>query len=317
MKYYEFGNGDRMPMLGLGTWQMLEGTAQPAVRSAIDAGYRHIDCAWVYQNESEIGQALQSSFDDGIVGRDEMWITTKLWNDRHRGEHVAEALKQQLLDLRLDYVDMYLIHWPVAHQYMVARPETAEQFIGLEEIPLHETWQAMLDCVPAGLCKHVGVANFSSKKIDSLIESTGIAPECNQVEAHPLLQQRELFEYCDRNNIAFVAYSPLGSGGRPDMLKKEDEPNLLALPIVQEIAEDRGISPAQVLLAWAIKRGTAAIPKSTNPDRQKENLEAVGIGLSEAEMDQLAALDDGYRYVDGSFWEREGGPYTVSNLWDE
>jgi alcohol dehydrogenase (NADP+) len=211
---------------------------------------------------------------------------------------------------------LYLIHWPVAHQYKVARPEAAEQFLSLAEVPLHETWQGMLECVDAGLCKHAGVANFSTKKIDGLIEKTGQVPECNQVESHPLLQQQELVEYCQEKQIAFVAYSPLGSGGRPDMLKKDDEPNLFEIPEVVSIAQARGVTPAEILLAWAVNRGTAAIPKSTNVKRQRMNLDAVEIELTEDEIGDLSTLDAGYRFVDGTFWECEGGPYTVAELWD-
>ena len=229
MKYFDFENGDSMPMLGLGTWKMMDNSAYDAVKSAIEMGYRHIDCAWIYQNESDVGAAIKDCIDQGVVSREDLWVTTKLWNDRHRGEHVEQALKEQLASLQLDYVDLYLIHWPVAHQYMVIRPETGDQFLSLDEVPLSETWQAMLESAQAGLSRNVGVANFSAKKIAQLIETSGSAPACNQVECHPLLQQVELFDYCRENEIAFVAYSPLGSGDRPDGMKKPNEPTVCRL----------------------------------------------------------------------------------------
>ena len=317
MKHFEFENGSSMPMLGLGTWLMLDGSAYEAVKTAIEIGYRHIDCAWIYLNETDIGRAIKDCIDGGVVTRGDLWITTKLWNDCHRAEHVEKALQQQLKNLQLEYVDLYLIHWPVAHQYQVVRPESADQFLSLDEVPLTETWSAMLECVGSGLSRHAGVANFSRKKVDQLITETGVAPACVQVECHPYLQQNTLLNYCTEKDIAFVAYSPLGSGSRPDRLKKHDEPNLFEIEVVQEIASSHGATAAQVLLAWLINRGAIPIPKSSNPQRQKENLQSVHIDLTEQQMVVLSELDQSYRFVDGKFWEIPGGPYQAIEIWDE
>ena len=317
MKNIELASGDQMPVLGLGTWKMSDGTAYSAVKTAIENGYRHIDCAWIYENEADVGRALKECLDAGIVKREELWVTSKLWNDRHRAEHVQAALKESLNNLQLDYLDLYLIHWPVAQQFGVARPESGDQFESLQNVPLVETWNAMQQCTAAGLCRNVGVSNFSQKKIAHLIEATGKAPAANQVESHPFLQQKGLFDYCQENKIAFTAYSPLGSGDRPDGMKQENEPSLFDNEVLKEIGQQHELSAAQVMLAWAVNRGTIPIPKSANAQRQQENLAAASTNLSGEQMQAIAQVDKQHRFVDGTFWEVEGGPYTVAELWDE
>ncbi len=175
----------------------------------------------------------------------------------------------------------------------------------------------MEDCWKKGLCKHLGVSNLTKKKLVNLRESGAVKPEVNQVEAHPYLQQKELLEYCHRENVLFCAYSPVGSGDRAAFLKKKDEPNLMEEPLLKQIAGQRGISPAQVLLSWGLNRGTIVIPKSVNPVHMQENFEAVEVELKHHEMEALAELDIHYRFVDGSFWEMPGSSYTVSSIWDE
>jgi alcohol dehydrogenase (NADP+) len=254
----------------------------------------------------------------GVVKREELWITSKLWNNAHQKEEVLPALSQTLSDLQLDYLDLYLIHWPVAlKKELVGLPQKPEDVISLEEVPLAETWQAMEQCLKQGLCKHIGVSNFSSLKIANLIKETTLKPEVNQVESHPYLQQKELLEYCQREDILMTAYSPLGSGDRPDFLKKKNEPSLMAHPVIKAIAEKYQISPAQVLISWGINRGTIVIPKSVNPIRLKENFAAAEIELDSEDLQTIASLNRNYRFVDGSFWEVPGSSYTLANLWDE
>ena len=315
MQTLSFTNSDQMPILGLGTWKAEPGEVGAAVIEAIRAGYRHIDCAAIYGNEAEIGAALQEAFAAGNVRREELWITSKLWNNAHGKAQVGEALRNTLKDLQLDYLDLYLIHWPVAFCADVVFAAKPEQFLSLEKMPLSETWSGMEACVQQGLTRHIGVSNFNSDHLEEISQAATIKPEMNQVELHPYLQQLELLEYCRKKQIHLTAYSPLGSMDRPDVLKKADEPNLLENATVRAIAEAHGCSPAQVLIRYAIERGTAVIPKSTNPARIAENIKAAELSLSSADMAALGKLEAGFRYVDGSFFTPEGSPYTLDFLW--
>lgn len=306
-----------MPALGLGTWKSAKGEVGQAVKEAVRAGYRHIDCAYIYLNEAEIGGALRDLMDEGTVKREDLWITSKLWNNRHARGQVEGALRQTLADLGLDYLDLYLIHWPVALREDVLYPEKGDDFVALEDLPLHETWKGMEDAASLGLARHIGVSNFSVKKLDNLIQSARTAPEMNQVECHPFFPQHDLFAFCRKHGIHLTAYSPLGSQDRSAAIKRPGEPSLLQNPVIGEIARNLGCTPAQVLLQWAMRRGMAVIPKSVNPGRIRENLAATEVGLSDADMEKISDLDRGFRYLDGSIWALPGSPYTLQGLWDE
>ena len=316
MKTYDFPQGS-MPAIGLGTWKMEDGTATAAVKSAIELGYRHIDCAAIYMNQKDVGVALDESFSGGSVDRADVWVTSKLWCNRHRPDLVESALRETLSDLRLDYLDLYMIHWPVVFRHDVDRPESGEGFVSLDEMPLEDTWKALEACVDAGLCKNIGVCNFSIKKLQGILADCRIKPSANQVESHPYLPQNELFEFCRSNSIQPVAYSPLGSGDRPERLVGEDDPNLFDDEVVKDIASERKLSTGQVLLSWAINRSVAAIPKSANPGRQADNLVAATVELTDQEMSAIDSIAMTHRYFHGRFWAIEGSPYTVENLWDE
>jgi len=281
MKTLQFSNGDSMPILGLGTWKSKPGEVYEAVKAALRVGYRHIDCARIYGNEAEIGQAFAESFQAGIVKREDIWVTSKLWNDSHAPEHVQPGLAETLSDLQLDYLDLFLMHWPVALKKGASFPLSAEKMISLDDLPLEATWGAMESLVDKGLCRHIGVSNFSLPKLKSLMAAAKLKPELNQVELHPYLQQNDLLKFCHQNGIHMTAYSPLGSPDRPDSLKTEDEPVLMEDPTITAIAERRGLSPAQVLIAWAIHRGTAVIPKSVNPKRIEQNLATAAVSLTD------------------------------------
>lgn len=305
------------PPLGLGTWKSSPGEVRDAVGTALDLGYRHIDCAPAYENESEVGSAIAGAIASGTVSRQELWVTSKLWCNAHAPEHVQAALEKTLRDLRLDSLDLYLIHWPVAFRHEVFFPRSGADYIPLTDLPTIATWRAMEACVEKGLTRHIGVCNFSIKKLDALRREAAIPPAVNQIELHPYLRQQPMLDYCRQHGILLTAYSPLGSGDRPRGLKKGDEPVLLQDPEIGRIAARHGILPGQVLLAWALQRGTIAIPKSVNPARLKQNLQAANIRLDDSDMAAIAALDRGYRYVDGSFWQAPGSPYTLAGLWDE
>lgn len=317
MSHLTFANGDTMPQFGLGTWKSKPGEVYAAVRETIRIGYRHIDCAAIYMNEAEIGKAFQDAFAAGDVKREDLWITSKLWNNAHAEEQVLPALRKTLADLQLDYLDMYLVHWPIAFKSDVLGPKGAEDFIPLSELPLIGTWRGMEAAHAAGLTRHIGVSNFSVKKLKALLVEAKVRPENNQVELHPLLAQNELLAYCKAEGIHLTAYSPLGSFDRSAALKGTDEPNLFDHPIIKDVAKKHGVSEAQVLIKWAMQRGTAVIPKSVNAERLKQNFEAQQLVLSDEDMQMLAHVDRHYRFIDGTFWEFPGSSYTVANLWDE
>ena len=315
MKYLELSTGDQIPALGLGTWKSNKGEVYQAVRKAIEIGYSHFDCAAIYGNEREIGNALNDAMNAGEVKREELWVTSKLWNTSHQKDKVQPALEKTLERLQLSYLDLYLMHWPIAIKQDAPFPFLADAFISLEEIPLEETWQAMIKLQQQGLAKNIGVANFSIKKIIALKQKSGFKPAVNQIEMHPFLQQNKMVEFCKKEGIVLTTYSPLGSRDRPETTI--ETPNLLTDKTLAEIAEKLGNTPAQVLIKWSIQMGNSVIPKSVNNVRLQENFESLQVQLSEKDMTKIAALERNFRYVDGSFFTPKGSPYTLANLWDE
>ncbi len=316
MQFFTLNSGDQIPALGLGTWKSAPGTVATAVKEAIACGYRHIDCAPIYGNEPEVGQALSEVLQTGTVTRPDLWITSKLWNNAHAPEQVEPALRQTLTDLQVEYLDLFLIHWPVAFAPGVLFAQKPEEFIPLVEQPVIETWKALEACKEKGLVRNIGVCNFTVAKLSALLSQATIAPAMNQIELHPYLQQKQMLAFCREHNIQLTAYSPLGSGDRPKALKKKDEPTLLDNPVVGKVAAKHGITPAQVLLAWGLTRGTVVIPKSTNPERIRQNLAAADLKLDEEDMVDMAQIDLGFRFVDGAFFCGQGSPYSLDDLWD-
>jgi len=316
-KAHALDNGDSMPLLGLGTWKSDPGEVYVAVREAIRIGYRHIDCAALYGNEAEIGHALRDAIRDGELTRQDLWITSKLWSNAHGRGNVEPALRKTLKDLGLEYLDMYMIHWPIPLKPSAVLPGSAADFLPLAEAPVHATWAGMEAAARAGLTRHLGVSNFSAKKIRELLPHCRLKPEVNQVELHPLLQQKELVAYCTAQGIHVTAYSPLGSGDRPAFVKAPDAPVLLDSPVIRSIAEAHERTSAQVLLAWHVQRKISAVPKSITPARLRENLEAAELTLTPAELERIAALDQGYRMIAGAFWAVAGTPWTLQTIWDE
>ncbi|MEJ2594953.1 MAG: aldo/keto reductase [bacterium] len=315
MQTFTFRNNDTISALGLGTWKSEPGEVFHAVKFAIETGYRHIDCAPIYGNEPEIGQALQESFASGTVKRDEIWITSKLWNDSHLPEDVEPALQRTLRDLKLQYLDLFLIHWPVALKRGIDFPRGGKDMLSYKEAPLTATWQAMEELVDKGMVRHIGVSNFGAGNLSLLMESARIKPEMNQVELHPYLTQTGLVQFCHEHGILITAYSPLGSSDRAAGLKSRDEPVLLEDTTVKEIATIHDCTPAQVLIAWSLRKGYCVIPKSVHEGRIKQNLQAEQVILSESEISKIDKLNKGYRYVNGDFWVKRDGPYAMEDIW--
>lgn len=291
----KLNDGTEIPIFGLGTWKSQPNAVKNAVIDAVKAGYRHIDCAYVYGNEGEVGEALTELFKEGVVKREDLFITSKLWNAFHSTNLVKPALEESLKLLKIDYLDLYLIHWPFGYAEGEGNfPVDKDNKTKLSDVDYLDTWKGMEQVKKAGLTKSIGVSNFNHEQIDRILANCEIKPSMNQVECHPYLTQNKLVEYCKSKGIVVTAYSPLGSPDRP-WAKKED-PSLLDDPKVKKIAEKYGKTSAQVLIRFQIDRGLVVIPKSVTKDRIVSNMNVFDFKLTEEEIKDLESFDRGFRF---------------------
>ncbi|MFW6308832.1 MAG: aldo/keto reductase, partial [bacterium] len=256
-------DGEKIPAIGMGTFGSDNYTAEEianAVKGAASVGYRHFDCASIYGNEAEIGKSLQEIMEAGI-SREELWITSKLWNDSHGKGNVIPACKKSLKDLQLEYLDLYLIHWPFPNHH---DPGVDQNWRDPDAVPyIHEdymeTWYQLEKLKQKGLVKHIGTSNMTIAKLKLLLRDAEIKPSCNEMELHPHFQQPELFDFCLKNDIVPIGFSPIGSPNRPERDKVESDTVVIEDPVMVEIAEDHGVHPAVICIKWAVQRGQIPI----------------------------------------------------------
>ncbi len=312
--------GATMPAIGLGTFgsdHIPHAVVAEAVQSAAAVGYRHFDCASVYGNESLIGRSFEDIFASGL-DRSAVWITSKLWNDKHGEDDVIASCEQSLANLRLKYLDLYLVHWPFPNHHP---PQCDVNQRNPNAVPyIHEnymrTWRKMEELVDRGLVRHIGTSNMTIPKMKLVLRDVRVKPAVNEMELHPHFQQPEFVAYLKENGVEPVAYSPLGSPARPERDRTPEDTSPLEDSVIVRIAERMRVHPAAVCLKWAVQRGTTPIPFSTNRRNYLANLRAVtGDPLSAEDMQAIAKIDRNCRLIKGQvfLWKDN---QSWEDLWD-
>lgn len=313
-------NGSKMPVVGMGTFGSDKYSGEQVAAAVIEAatlGYRHFDCAAVYGNEATIGKALRMVQDGGIP-REELWVTSKVWNDMHGDGDVIRSCKQSLKDLQLDYLDLYLVHWPFPNFHPKgcsgdyhnpnAKPYVHEAYM--------KVWAQMEELYRAGLVRNIGTSNMTAAKMRLLLRDCRVKPAVNEMELHPNFQQPELFDFMVANGIQPVGFCPIGSPSRPERDRTPADTCDTEDPVILQIADHLGVHPAVVCIMWAVKRGEVTIPFAVKRPQLLGNLKAaVDAPLTDADMRRIAKIDKGCRLIKGQvFLWREG--LTWEDLWD-
>jgi diketogulonate reductase-like aldo/keto reductase len=311
-------SGAAMPAIGLGTFgsdHVSPSQVAEAVKGAAAVGYRHFDCASVYDNEREVGASLEA-IQLGSVKREELWVTSKLWNDRHSESDVIASCRQSLADLRLKYLDLYLVHWPFPNFHppgcdVTSRSAEAKPYIHANFM---KTWRKMEELVDLGLVRHIGTSNMTIPKLKLVLRDARIKPAVNEMELHPHFQQPELFQFVVENGIQPIGYCPIGSPGRPERDRTPEDTAPTEDPVILKIAQRHGIDPAAVCIKWAVQRGQTPIPFSIN--HYLANLQVVtGDPLNDQEMREIAGIDRNCRMIKGQVFLWKDGQ-TWEDLWD-
>ena len=310
----------QMPAVGFGLWKIARDDTADMVFQAIKAGYRHLDSAADYGNEKQAGEGIRRALAQGLCTRQDLWITSKLWNTFHHPQHVREACEKSLSDLGLDYLDLYLIHFPISLKYVpiteryppewIFDPKAEHPAMVIDPVPLADTWRAMEALVPAGLVRNIGVCNYSSALLHDLMAYASIKPAMLQIESHPYLTQQRLIRLAQHYDIAVTAFSPLGAGSYVELSMASDQDSVLEQAVVKDIASRVQRTPAQVVLRWGVQRGTSVIPKTSRAGRLVENLSVFDFTLSDDDMAVISALNQNRRFNDpGAFCELAFGSF--------
>ena len=308
LRTVELQGGASFPTLGLGTWKIPDDLLSSLIPEAVSLGYRHFDCACDYGNEPSVGDGLNAALASGDCSRDDLWITSKLWNTYHRPEHVRAACERSLSDLGLDELDLYLIHFPVTLAFVPFEeryppgwffdPDAESPAMKHVNVPYADTWGAMEQLVDAGLVKNIGVCNLGTAMLRDLQSYARIQPAVLQVEMHPYLAQQNLLRFCQEQGIAVTAFSPFGASSYVPLDMADANESLFDEPDMRSIASAKGKTVGQVALRWAVQRGTVAIPKTQSTDHLKENIEIYDFSLSDAEMLAIDKMDRERRFND-------------------
>ncbi|MDP3517932.1 MAG: aldo/keto reductase [Pseudohongiella sp.] len=309
-----------MPAVGFGLWKIAKNDTADRVYKAIAAGYRHLDSAADYGNEKEAGEGIRRALADGLCTRQDLWITSKLWNSFHHPQHVREACEKSMSDLGVDYLDLYLVHFPISLKYVpiaeryppewIFDPKAQSPTMEVEPVRLSDTWRGMEGLVQAGLVRNIGVCNYNSALLHDLMVYAVIKPAMLQIESHPYLTQERLIRLAQSYDIAVTAFSPLGAGSYIELSMANDQDSVLNEPVVREIAKRVQRTPAQVVLRWGVQRGTSVIPKTSRIERLPENLSVFDFVLSSDDMAAITGLNRNRRFNDpGVFCELAFGKF--------